>query len=343
MGKKLDNNEYWANRAVERAESRWKSEAKTEKELAKQFNLALDSIRLKVTDIYTKYAVDNNLTYGEAVQKLNAGELELYKMRIQQVANKAPTEQIKAEIEVLARARDLTRLNALANEINAELYTLGFDSQQTIEESLSDNFEQVYYETLFDNAIRLGFFYGSVKIPLEAIKEIIRVPIAGTSFSDAIWDNRALLVRNLKRTITDGLMNGSSYQKMARDLASTMDSGYKNTLRVIRTETGKVVSRGTVEGYKKSRTVKYYQIKATLDKRTSKICQHQHLKIYKLDEYEEGKTAPSFHANCRTCIAPYYKDINPENEQQIARDRNDKPIKVPADMSYEEWYEKYIA
>lgn len=342
MAKKLDNNEYWADRAVKRAESKWKTEAQTEKELAKQYNMALDSIRLKVTDIYTKYATDNKLTYGEAVLLLNTGELELYRARIQQLANQAPTDEIKAEIELFLRSKEVTRLNALANEINAELYTLGYTAQQTIEESLSKSYETTVYETVFDNAVRTGFFFGAVKLSVDAIKEAIRVPIAGTSFSDAIWDNRALLAKNLKRTITEGLMHGYGNQKMARDLASAMDSNYKNSLRIIRTETGKVVARGTHDGYKRSRTVQKYQIQATLDRRTSKICQHQHLKVYTLDEFQEGSTAPSFHPSCRTCIVPYYDEEDLAEAEMWANKKDGGVRKVPANTSYSEWYEKYV-
>lgn len=343
MAKKLDNNEYWADRAIQRAETKWKSEAETEKELAKQYNVALDSIRSKASDIYTKYATDNQLTYGEAVLLLNTGEIELYRARIQQLANQAPTDEIKAEIELFLRSKELTRLNALANEVNAELYTLGYTAQQTIEESLSKSYETTVYQTVFDNAVRTGFFFGAVKLSVDAIKEAIRVPIAGTSFSDAIWDNRALLAKNLKRTITEGLMHGYGNQKMARELASAMDSNYKNSLRIIRTETGKVVARGTHDGYKRSRTVQKYQIQATLDRRTSKICQHQHLKVYTLDEFQEGSTAPSFHPNCRTCIVPYFEDDDLAEAEQFARNANDEPIKVPANMSYKEWFDNYIA
>ena len=31
-------------------------------------------------------------------------------------------------------------------------------------------------------------------------------------------------------------------------------------------------------------------------------------KVFKMSEYEEGVTAPSFHVICRSCTAPYFDD-----------------------------------
>ena len=63
--------------------------------------------------------------------------------------------------------------------------------------------------------------------------------------------------------------------------------------------------------------------------------------FFYLDEYKVGLTAPPFHCNCRTTTVPYFDDFT-EDEKRAMRDEEGKSKKVPADMTYDEWYKKYV-
>ncbi len=54
--------------------------------------------------------------------------------------------------------------------------------------------------------------------------------------------------------------------------------------------------------------VEKYEIVATLDSRTSEICQEKDGMIFDMKDYEPGVTAPPFHVNCRSTTAPYFDD-----------------------------------
>jgi SPP1 gp7 family putative phage head morphogenesis protein len=54
--------------------------------------------------------------------------------------------------------------------------------------------------------------------------------------------------------------------------------------------------------------VERFEIVATLDSRTSVICQDLDGHIFDMKDYEAGVTAPPFHVWCRTTTVPYFED-----------------------------------
>ncbi len=61
------------------------------------------------------------------------------------------------------------------------------------------------------------------------------------------------------------------------------------------------------------------------------------------DEYLPGSTAPPLHPNCRSTIAgSLYGPNKKKTGTRIARNDKGKTYYVPADMTYNEWYNKYI-
>ena len=50
----------------------------------------------------------------------------------------------------------------------------------------------------------------------------------------------------------------------------------------------------------------------------------------------------NLHPNDRCTTVPYYEDDEDENSTRFARDKNGKRIKIPANMTFNEWKKKYI-
>lgn len=113
--------------------------------------------------------------------------------------------------------------------------------------------------------------------------------------------------------------------------------------RLVMTESAAFASAAQKDCFKEL-DVEKYQILATLDSRTSAICQEIDGKIFKMSEWEVGVTAPPFHVWCRTTTIPYFDDweefgITPE---RAARGEDGKTYYVPADMTYEDWISKHV-
>lgn len=89
--------------------------------------------------------------------------------------------------------------------------------------------------------------------------------------------------------------------------------------------------------------IEKYLILATLDDRTSEICQEEDGKIYKTSEYSPGDTVPPFHVNWRTTTVPYIEgDVVGAKEERAARDEDVNTVMVPSSMNYDDGKTVYI-
>jgi hypothetical protein len=80
--------------------------------------------------------------------------------------------------------------------------------------------------------------------------------------------------------------------------------------------------------------VEKYQFVATLDKRTSDICQELDGKVFDMKDRIVGVNASPMHPSCRSCEIPYIQD---DYSTRFARDSKGKAIEIPSNMTYEEW------
>jgi hypothetical protein len=85
--------------------------------------------------------------------------------------------------------------------------------------------------------------------------------------------------------------------------------------------------------------VEQYELVATLDGKTSEICQELDGKVFAMKDYEVGVTAPPFHCWCRTVTAPYFAD---DFGERAARNAEGKVYYVPSDIKYPEWYDRFV-
>lgn len=92
-----------------------------------------------------------------------------------------------------------------------------------------------------------------------------------------------------------------------------MNVSYRNAIRLARTETNFTANQAMIKTYKRAKVEKY-QILATLDSRTSEICQDMDGYIGELKNARVGENYPPFHPNCRTTTVPYLKMMKKRKE-----------------------------
>ena len=88
--------------------------------------------------------------------------------------------------------------------------------------------------------------------------------------------------------------------------------------------------------------VKKYILVATLDSRTSEICQELDGKICNEDEFKVGETAPPFHPWCRTTTAPYVERLYNKGFRSARDPETGKTYTIPSNLTYKQWKEQYI-
>ena len=136
-------------------------------------------------------------------------------------------------------------------------------------------------------------------LPKRAIKDAISYPWSGRQFSSRIWSNKTATMNNIRETLTKGLIQGKSVQKMGQELRKLEGVSKYQAERLIRTETNFFMTKGHVDGYKDN-GVKALEICVAFDERTCADCESMDREVVKIEEVSYGSNVPPFHCFCRT-------------------------------------------
>ncbi|ADL08038.1 minor capsid protein [Thermosediminibacter oceani] len=206
---------------------------------------------------------------------------------------------------------------------------LGQIEDEKTTEILKDIYKESFYRTanVIEKGVDVSIDY-SILRP-EFVEKAVKMPIEGKTFSDRIWDNKEKLVKNLRKNLEDGMIQGKSIDKLSKDIAQTMGSGAYEAKRIINTEMARCMTQAQKEVYKSSGVVQKVLFSATLDDRTSQICQNLDGKYFDLDD------APNIpedtHPNCRSTLVPVVEGWNPSQR------RDQETGEIIDYKSYEDW------
>ena len=239
----------------------------------------------------------------------------------------------------LAYEYRMKRLNALllnAEKKYQEAYGIVLNSATDFLKSI---IPEAYYHTIFDIAQGIGAQPEFATINTRLINKIINEDWSGKNYSKRIWANTDKLAEDVREVLTTAAVTGESIYKTSKKVAEKFDTCAYNAERLIRTETTYATNQAELLAYNEL-DIDEYKFVATLDTRTSETCQKLDGKVFKVKDAQAGKNLPAMHPNCRSTTIPYFKEGMPT--ERIAKDKDGKRIKVPADMTYPEWHKKYI-
>lgn len=338
------SNAYWNKRANERMASYHKDSDQIIRKITSAYDKAIKDINEDINNIFYKYMKDSELSVSEARQLLNSKipkkELDDIRAKIYGIQDEELKRYMMAQLNAEAYKARITRLEALKESIyiNTKLAADVEVKQST--KLYTDNINKAYYTNLFDIQKGLGIGFNVAEIPLKSVKEILKNKWSGEHYSKRIWRNTDVLAAKLEEVITIGLMTGKSSRKMAIELEELSNYGRFAAERIIRTETTYISNAAEIESYKECGIDKYVFI-ATLDLRTSKVCREHDNKIFNIKDAEAGVNLPPLHPYCRSTTRAYFDKM--EVLKRRARDpETGKTYLVPGDMTYEQWYDKFV-
>ncbi len=239
----------------------------------------------------------------------------------------------------LAYEYRMKRLNALLANTEKKVQELYGITLSDTTEFLRSIIPEAYYHTIFDIAQGVGEQPVFSAVNTRLINQIINDQWSGKNYSQRIWWNTSKLAEDVQQLLTTAAMTGESIYKTSRRLSERFGQSMNNSVRLIRTETTYSCNQAELASYEEL-DIEKYEFVATLDTRTSPICQKMDGKIFKTEDAKAGINLPAMHPNCRSTTIPYFAEGRPQF--RTARDKDGKRIKVPADMKYDEWYKKYI-
>lgn len=333
--------EYWRDRMEQLYLAGEKNALDVAKSLQKNYKKAFQEMEKNINAFFGKYANENGLTYAQAKKLLNRNELKSFKEYLDEIIELSKKENITAaqikKLELLKTKAKISRLQELETQIEYEMNKLTAKNTIEIGQFLEDTYEDVYYNTLFNKDQYLGFSSSFSTLNTEAVKQAVNTKYLEATFTTRLYKNSSNLMAILNNEIPRGLILGYNPKKIAKLASKKLDTDYNNTVRLIRTEYNRILNEAVVDGYKEAK-IDRYQILATLDSRTSEICQAMDLEIIPLAEKEVGVNFPPFHPNCRTTTIPYFEpDEFTAQEMRIARDEEGETYYVPANVNYRQW------
>lgn len=294
--------------------------------------------------LYARFANDNGLDMVEAQRLLMGQEYRTWRMDIEDYIKEIQANgdnELLRELNTLAMRSRITRLDKLYADTLVEIGKLSKDVQATMDKFLPSAYKDFYYHDLYDIGQKRGLIHPVSRVDAGALENVIRTPWSGKNYSARIWKNGEKLAETIQRTVTAGMHRGCSADELARYVKQRMNVGYSQAIRLVRTELNYVENRAIIDGIKES-GMKYYRFVATLDRRTSATCRDHDGHIYPVDDYSPGTNAPPLHPHCRSTIVGSIKGDSKPKGKRAARNTDGKYIRVPADMTYTEWYNKYI-
>ena len=239
----------------------------------------------------------------------------------------------------LAYEYRMKRLNALLGKTKQKMQELYGVTLNDTTEFLRSIIPEAYYHTIFDIAQGIGEQPVFSAVNSRLINQIVNDQWSGKNYSQRIWWNTSKLSEDVQQLLTTAAMTGESIYKTSRRLSERFGESMNNSVRLIRTETTYSCNQAELASYEEL-DIDRYKYVATLDTRTSTICQKLDGKIFKTKDAKAGTNLPAMHPNCRSTTIAYFDDFEPPF--RIAKDKDGKNIQVPANMTYDEWHEKYI-
>lgn len=339
--------EYWVKRFEQEEERNSKVSLKQMQVAKKEYKKSISKIDDEIRIWYSKYATENNLSYQDTQKLLTSSEKKKLKLSLEEYIKLGEEHNIKFNpnveklLEQISSEVHINRLEALKSNLQAELDVLYSGIDRGLGNHFNDVINESYARTSYLVQSMSGAYAVIDTINQDLVNKIIFKPWTsdGVNWSNRLWKQKDKLIHEVHTALMQSLILGDNINTLADKVSTRLDVGYSRVANLLLTESAAYHSKATELCYK-DLGVEKYEILATLDSRTSNICQTMDGKIFNRKDYKVGITAPPFHCRCRTTTIPYFEDLT-EDETRAARDENNNPVEEKAAMKYGEWMEKY--
>ena len=336
----LSSKEYWEKREAYKLKKGLKDLKKIEKELVDIYKSCMNDINKEISNFFYKYANDNNLSYKDAQKLLNNKEykefrydLKTYMKLIEETAD----EDLLLELNTLSMKSRISRLEELFYQCSKYINEAYEGTSKRLTVAYSSTIKDNYYQTIFDIHKSIGVGASFSYIDNDLIKDILAYQWSGKNYSQRLWNNRTKLKNAVKEEITKMIVQGQDLKTVSKALSKKLDADLSNCVRLIHTEHAYFMEQASQSAYNEL-NVDRYEILATLDSRTSSMCQKLDGKVFNVKDATVGVNMPPFHPRCRTTTCPH---IDNDYSTRFARDKNNKAIEVNSSMKYSEWAKIY--
>ena len=343
----MKNKDYWTKRKANLIyEQMDKAERQADKfdDIYRQSKAYLDE---QINKVFDKFQRDYGLSERDArhILKNMKDQNDLNELRkvLEARPNDPNIQRLLADLDSPAYAYRMKRLERLNDDLDRMRSSIYLSEKQGSDGFYSDLMKDSYYKATFDLQQQTGFAYSFSNLPETEIKRLKGLKWTGEAYSDRIWSNTGVLASSVKDEFLISLMTGRSVRDVSQAIAERFEVGQNNARRLVRTESAFFHNQMELLSYEDAEITKYRFI-AVLDRRTSHICQEHDNKVYDTDKAVPGVNYPPLHPWCRSTTIAHDEDIDYSKLERRARNPETGKVEyIPADMSYKDWYSRYVA
>ncbi|HCT63874.1 MAG TPA: phage head morphogenesis protein [Lachnospiraceae bacterium] len=339
---------YWQERFNNLNENLLNKGEEYNKALISAYDEASQNIQKEIELFYGRFATNNEMTLSDAKKILSSEERKAFQMTLEEYIKYGKQNALDGKwVKELESASDIyrmDRLRALQLQMRQQVEILEAKKVTGLTDTLGKVYEDGYYHTIYEIQKGLGEGMAFATLDTNKIEKVLSKPWApdGSTFSQKIWGtDRTNLLYQLDTKFTQALIRGDNPNRIIKDVANTLNVSKSVASRLLMTESAYVASVSRLDGYKAS-DVEEFEYVATLDLKTSELCQRMDGQHFPMSEYQVGVNAPPLHPWCRSTTVPYFNDEFTEGETRAARGEDGKTYKVPADMKYKDWHKEHV-
>lgn len=337
--------EYWEKRTLQIEETLHNRGVEYYHGLEEAYRQAAKTTQQEIIVLYNKLAANNGISMTEAKRLLTTNELIEFRWTVDEYIKygreNAINEAWMKELENASLRYRISRLEAMKIQMQHHAECVMSNEVDGFTRMLSDMYTEGYYRTAHMIQTGLGVGHSFAEVDTRRVEKVLGKPWAadGKNFSERIWgSHRPALVNDLHKGLTQSIIRGEAPDKLINKISKSYDVAKNKAGNLVMTESAYFGNVAQQDCYAEL-DVEEQQFTATLDTRTSDVCQHMDGVIIKTADIVIGENAPPLHCRCRSVMSPYFEG---NRTGRAARDADGNYITVPGDMTYEEWYDQYI-
>ena len=326
------SSKYWDKRAINRLTEAEKLSEKYINRVKGIYNQANKNIEKELASVYRNYSKETGLDTQKLKELLTRSESQkTWEQMKRQGLDKYIKDNYKSRI---------TRLEQLQAQIYAKAKMIYPKEELENTMCYKGVINQSYYKTMYDTQMGTGYNFDFATIDSNMTKALLNESWSGKNYSQRIWGNTDILANSLSEILGGAMLSGQSIEKTSKQIRDRFNVGKYYAERLIRTETNHFNNEADAIAYEEMGVEKYVFV-ATLDSKTSEICQEMDGKIFNLKDRAEGINYPPLHPNCRSKTRGYINEEAEKNLQRRARNPITGKNEIVDNIPYKEWIKQY--
>ena len=327
MAVKQRSDKYWADRATQRVDLVEADLPKRRRALRGIYLSAEKQVMADIMALYGKYYSTKGVDLDALTSKLSLLETRRFWKKLRQKG-------MRGYVASNYRYR-ISRLEKELAEIYVKIHEVIDEKELAVHTASHVNTYNIgFNRSVYDLAVATNTNLAFGGINSKLLDTTLNQRWLGSNYSARIWGKTDILANTLSSLLGQQMLTGQSPRKTATIIQARFGVARSYADRLIRTETNFIYSEAEHQVYQQL-DVKKYKYVATLDNRTSKICQSLDGKLFLVSKRKVGTNCNPMHPYCRSSTRPFLGD-NYEPETRRARDSGGRPI-VVENLTYPAW------